>query len=427
MVPAVSAKRLAVRRARPIAATIAGAFLLFGAMWVLVSDVLLYRYAANHGLIARFETAKGWLFVLLSAAGVYALTRWAIHGLAVSDAMNAAIVSSIGEGVLVLGKDGVISGANPAAARILGVPKASELVGISAEEFTRRFHITDATGRIVMPDRLISQRALTGERPPPYKAHMFPASRAPVTIIATTAPVQAEPGAEIEASVSIMRDVTEVEQLDTMRDQFFATAAHELKTPITVLKAQVDVLGLSTNVPARMREMLDRQCGRLERKADAILTLVRLRSGTLHLYPTRVEVAELVREVGREMAVASADHPVATEMHARPIVFGDPERMAQALRSMIEIAYRRVRPHAGIVLSLDETDGHAAVSVSYEPLGIDEAAGFEDADLDSRINVDDRIAVALVEATGGHLGSRSERDRRTDVAEFPTMLEGRGA
>lgn len=62
-----------------------------------------------------------------------------VRDLARSEATITAIINSIGEGVLVIGRDHAISAANPAAVTILGVTHPDDLVGMGPQEFSRRF------------------------------------------------------------------------------------------------------------------------------------------------------------------------------------------------------------------------------------------------------------------------------------------------
>jgi PAS domain S-box-containing protein len=420
----ISFKQRARKRSRPIAAMVAGVFLLAGLVWTFATDVALYQLVEDRVLIARFETAKDWLFVAVGALALYLITHSATHGLARSDALNAAILNSISDGVFVVGADRKITIANPAAGRILGVERPQSLVGMGPEEFVRRFHVTNAKGEVVTPLRLVSQRALSGERPPPYKAHLHPRHHHEVVIIATGAPVRATDTGPVEASVSVMHDITVLEQLEHVRDQFFASAAHAIKTPIAVLKAQLHILDSTSDIPHRALAIMDRQCGRLDRLADGILALVRIQSGTLRLHPTRVDIAQIVTDVGREMALASAHHPLDTKTLARPIVFGDPERIAQVLRSMLDVAYRRARPNTQVHFALAETDGHAEVSIEYVPYAPEHARGAEDGAGYTGLDVESRVVKALVEATGGRVRSKLDAEQRTDLVELPTSSEG---
>src|SRR5688500_8490785 len=93
------------RPAQRIALTVATAFVLLGLGCVLLTDVLLYRFAHDDVLIARIETAKGWTFVGLAGALMYLVTLRSASRLARARRLTSAIVESIADGVLLLGPD----------------------------------------------------------------------------------------------------------------------------------------------------------------------------------------------------------------------------------------------------------------------------------------------------------------------------------
>lgn len=54
---------------------IAGGYLLFGGLWILLSDTLVHQLVQRQDLVTRIQTIKGWLFVLVSALLILGLVR----------------------------------------------------------------------------------------------------------------------------------------------------------------------------------------------------------------------------------------------------------------------------------------------------------------------------------------------------------------
>src|SRR5262245_5803112 len=116
----VAARRRSERR---LALTIVGLFLLIGVLWVVATDIILYGWpqgVKNAKLVARLETAKEWSSIGLAGLALYAIAARAATRLTRAHAATAAVLNSIGDGVLLLGSDRTIVGANPAAVRMLG-------------------------------------------------------------------------------------------------------------------------------------------------------------------------------------------------------------------------------------------------------------------------------------------------------------------
>ncbi len=413
--------------AHSVAATVTVVFLIAGTTWILLTDVLVYRLVADRALIARLETAKGWLFVGLTAALVFGVTSVSVARLARAEATIRAVVNSVADGVLILARDGTIADANPAAARMLGVQTPDELKGMGAEQFSRRFHVSYPDGRLVQPEQFISQRALQGEELPPYKLRLYPPGRPELVIVSTAAPVRLVAGGPVELAVSVIHDVTEVDGLERLREQFFSAAAHALKTPVSIIKARVHLWGSRGPSPLDPSAVavIERQCGKISRLTENMLLLSRLRSGALRLHPEIVDCADIVEAVTREMRSASAAHGLVFKLEGRPAVFVDRESIAQVLRNLIEMAYRRAHAQTEVIVVLDESAARARLRVVYQSLSAEDALGEEDGAGFTGLGLERHLVESLVKAAGGTF--RSEQDVPpfcTDWVEIPTVASG---
>lgn len=364
----------ALERSRSIAAVVALLFLAGGATWVVITDLLIYALVKDPVLIGRLETAKSWAFVIGATAVLYAVTDRAVRSLARSEATTRAVVESIDDGVLLIGPEWKILSANPAAVRMLGVGEPEQLVGMGPEEFARRFRIRRMNGELVKPEEMVTQRALDGENPPPYKALFSRDDHTDLVAICTGAPVRPTPAGAPSLAVSVLHDVTILERLDRLRDQFVATAAHILKTPVAVIRMHSHLVETSTNVAAQRASLavIERQCGRIARLTDNLLVIAALRAHTLQLHPEVVDWAELVEEAVREMLPETASRLLVGEVAAHPLIYGDRERLLLVVRNLIEMAFQRSRPQSKVVLRVDEHADSARVDVAYEPLPADE-------------------------------------------------------
>ena len=121
---------------RRLAYSVAAALAIGGVVWVFVTDVLLYALVTDATVIARIETTKGWLFVGFAATLAFLTTRQLARRMMRARAALTAVVDSIADGVFLRGPDRRIEYANPAAKRML---HCERLVGMTAEEFSRRF------------------------------------------------------------------------------------------------------------------------------------------------------------------------------------------------------------------------------------------------------------------------------------------------
>ncbi|MFN2590937.1 MAG: ATP-binding protein [Actinomycetota bacterium] len=144
----------------------------------------------------------------------------------------------------------------------------------------------------------------------------------------------------------------EVEGLERLRRELVANVSHELKTPISALRAHLENLLDGVERPNRpVLQVMLQQSERLSRLVDQLLDLSRIESGDLPLELGPVDVRSLVDEVAREVAVARAEHPIRlrNEVPAgTPAVLADRERIHQVLFNLLDNAYR-FTPSGGTV------------------------------------------------------------------------------
>src|SRR5262249_6438803 len=147
-----------------------------------------------------------------------------------------------------------------------------------------------------------------------YKAILQPAAGGKIVMSVTAAGVRMQVGAPATWVVSVMHDVTDSEHLERLRDQFFASAAHALKTPVAIVKADVQALP-SASAPrqAKLIASLNRQCDRIDRLVQNLLVLSRARSHSLELHFDQIELAPLVERIAGE-GIWSYRHDVRTDI-----------------------------------------------------------------------------------------------------------------
>ncbi|MDX2088667.1 MAG: histidine kinase dimerization/phospho-acceptor domain-containing protein [Kofleriaceae bacterium] len=414
----------ALERSRSIAAVVALLFLAGGAAWLLITDLLIYALVADPVRIGHLEMAKGWAFVFVATAVLYVVTDRAVRSLARSEATTRAVVESIDDGVLLIGPEWKILSANPAAVRMLGVGDAATLMGMGAEEFTRRFRIRRMNGQLVQPGETVTQRALEGDRPPPYKALFARDDHTDLVAICTSAPVRSTPEGAPALAVSVLHDVTLLDRLDRLRDQFVAAAAHILKTPVAVIRMHSHLVETSTDRMTQRTSIaaIERQCGRIARLTDNLLVIAALRSNTLELHPEVVDWAELVEDAVREMLPEMATRVLVGEVAAHPLIYGDRERLLLVVRNLIEMAFQRSRPDSRVVLRVDERPEVARVDVAYDPLPPEELVFEEEETAYTGVRLEQHVVSYVVEATRGTQGSEEdERGRRHDWVEVPIV------
>jgi signal transduction histidine kinase len=208
----------------------------------------------------------------------------------------------------------------------------------------------------------------------------------------------------------------------TAREEFVSIASHELQTPLTVLKLQLQQLAQTTRsqAPAASEAKLraaDAQVTRLARLVGNMLDLSRLQSGKLVLEPTDTRLEQIVRGVVAELRPMAERSGSTLEVTVETAVQGhwDALRLEQVISNLLSnaIKYGEGKP---IHLKLSRQGPEAELSLR------DEGVGIAPADLErlfvqfergrqtrtqSGVGLGLYIAKQLVEAMGGSLSVSS--------------------
>jgi len=241
-----------------------------------------------------------------------------------------------------------------------------------------------------------------------------------------------------QLAVAFNRMSSELESLERLRRELIANVSHELKTPISALRAHLENLldGVERPDPETLQIMLA-QSERLGRLVDQLLDLSQLESGDVPLERGRVELAPLVAEVLSEIEVARPDRGVRLADAVPediPPVFADRERVHQVLFNLLDNAVRFTPAGGRVTVSASRHDGSVDVAVADTGPGIsaeDLSRVFERFyRVDRSRSRDDggtgiglAIARSVVEAHGGRIWVESEPGRgSTFTFELPAAV-----
>ena len=180
--------------------------------------------------------------------------------------------------------------------------------------------------------------------------------------------------AEDGAILVVVRDVTQQHRLEEVRRDFVANASHELKTPAATIQAAAETLrqAAADDPPAvaRFASQLEREAVRLSRIVADLLDLSRLESGSaledvVSLGATARDEAQRL-EAGAERAGVSLR--VATDAE-RP-VRGSQQDLALLIRNLIDNAVRYSREGGSVTVEVSSDGDEVVLRVRDTGIGI---------------------------------------------------------
>lgn len=170
----------------------------------------------------------------------------------------------------------------------------------------------------------------------------------------------------------VSQDITEQKHLQQRKDDFISIASHELKTPITGLKASLQLLDPLKKDPAspmlpKLIEQANVSLSKVSQLIDDLLNASKMTEGKLTLRKTWINLADLVNNCCNHVGDLEG-HNLQIEGDTGLLVYADEHRIDQVLVNFISNAVKYA-PHAKTIrVVFEKNDGHAKVSVTdYGP------------------------------------------------------------
>ena len=197
-----------------------------------------------------------------------------------------------------------------------------------------------------------------------------------MTLMARTAPVEISPG---RGAVVVLHDITDLRRADQVRRDFVANVSHELRTPLTAIRGYVEALGDATpDESRRFLEIVARHTARMERLVRDLLRLARLDAGQELLERVSCSIDSLFNSVEGDLAPLIDSRGLTVERRIAAnaaTVQGDPAKLQDALRNLLENAANHSPDNGRIVMESRREAGRILISV------IDDGPGIPPSDL----------------------------------------------
>ncbi len=281
-----------------------------------------------------------------------------------------SVMTSMADGVVVVDKDGKIIMMNPQAEAISGKPLA-ELSGKKIVDLSQIENQVVSLAREIKSENkedISTEVAKTG-----------PAELAE-TVKKATAIIQNEDG-KIVGSVSIPTDAAKLKQVEQMQQEFIANMTHELRSPLTSIKAALEIMSRdASKEDASGRGILNtaiRNTERLNSIITDILDFSKLQSGKLIFHPENTSAEETAREAADAMRAWTTSKGInlrVTNEPGVPFIYADRRRTVQVLINLISNAIKFTPQGGSIEVSADAgkeaLDGFVFFSVKDNGCGI---------------------------------------------------------
>lgn len=149
-------------------------------------------------------------------------------------------------------------------------------------------------------------------------------------------------------------DFTEQRRLEQQKDEFLSIASHELKTPVTSMKAYAQLLErrfrqIGDTRSADLVQKMDEQAVKLTRLVEDLLDVTRIENGQLMLHCSSFDFNELVHEVVEDMQRTATRYTIVENLAASVMLYADRDRIEQVLINLLTNAIK-YSPRADTIL-----------------------------------------------------------------------------
>ena len=177
-------------------------------------------------------------------------------------------------------------------------------------------------------------------------------------------------------------DITELKQAeqamvdrDVQKDEFMATLAHELRSPLAPLSTGLQVLKLTQDpaIAQRTQLMMERQLGQMVRLIDDLLDISRVTSGKFVLRLARIELQAAIHSAieAAQPLLDAASQVLRLDLPAEPIwLQADPTRISQIVNNLLVNAAKYSPYGSSIELGVHRADTDAVLTVADQGEGI---------------------------------------------------------
>ncbi|HXR83263.1 MAG TPA: ATP-binding protein [Hanamia sp.] len=173
----------------------------------------------------------------------------------------------------------------------------------------------------------------------------------------------------------VKKDIEERIEIDKKKDEFISIASHELKTPVTSLKAYTQILQTTfdedkNEKASAMFAKMDKQIDKLTGLIVDLLDVTKIDKGEMIFDFEKFDVNELITEIAEEMQRTAPKHKIKLKLSDCKKIKGDRNRIGQVIVNFISNAIKYSPGKDKIIVSSKCDDNDVIISVKDFGIGI---------------------------------------------------------
>lgn len=284
------------------------------------------------------------------------------------------LLSSVGEGIIVLDKEGNIDIANNAILSLLRVKKEE----IYRKKIREVFTIKDREGA-ELSEELIKTILATEEvmKLPPLTVIRTDGTTIIVSVVAS--PVMNKLSEERVGIILTIRDIGEELALEEARINFISTASHQLRTPLTSMRWFVEMLyngeaGTITDEQHQYVEQINQGINRMVSLVNYLLRTARVESNRTKIQPEPIKINSILEDCISKIRddLKKKNQTVKINSIDLPEIQLDREYVSEVFINIIKNANLYGKDGDEIIINETQEDNQIKISITDHGIGIEE-------------------------------------------------------
>lgn len=282
------------------------------------------------------------------------------------------IFHNISEAISVYDNKEQIIYANQQAANLLGFQSSKQIINKTCAEIAQRLHLIDKNGETIPLHKLPAIKSKK-EISETFKYKNI-ANGNTGWIAINVLPVLDEKG-HVRFTIIVLHDITKQKAVEEQKDAFIGIASHELKTPITTMKAFAQILRKrfaekGDKKDTYLLKNINEQADRLTNLVNDLLSVSRIESGRLSLKLLPFDLNKLVAKVINDFQFINEIHMIYKEGRLNEDVIGDMNSIEEVLVNLLNNAAKYSPGAKKIIITVKKEKNMATVSVKDFGYGI---------------------------------------------------------
>ncbi|HSW98475.1 MAG TPA: ATP-binding protein [Candidatus Saccharimonadales bacterium] len=348
-----------------------------------------------------------------------------VQELSDAKAKDDAILSSVGEGMIVTDSAGNILLVNELAAQLLGIG----LDGVVGKPLSA--NIIELGGEHPIPpeQRPVEVALRTGQKTTQQVRSVWPDGQKRVLGITAT-PVQQQ--GKIIGTIQILRDMTREKEIDRMKTEFISLASHQLRTPLSAIRwfSEMLISGDAGPLNEQQKEFAQNVYDSTERMTQlvgSLLNISRIESGRIRIDPQPTDLKTLVTGIVNDLKGKTEERQqtIVVSVHADlPKVSLDPRLIGQVYLNLLTNAIKYSPKGGEISVFVSRKDDQLVSQVTDSGYGIplaEQAKMFQKffrATNVAKVETDGTglgmyLVKSIIESSGGKIWFKSEEGKGT--------------